>query len=222
MQKDTKKSRWSSREFYAALGICLIAAASASWIIFDSVTKTMTGSKSSSVSEKRITAQTGETISGVFENTTWEETVSEESPKEKPAAAEETGKPFSPPLKNGISLSFNSDMLTYSETLKDWRTHNGTDFSAEEEEAVCAMADGTVKAVKNNTLLGTIVVIAHGNIEASYCGLSESVSVEKGDTIEAGEVIGTVGTIPSEQSEGTHLHIEVKRDGKLFDVESLF
>lgn len=222
MQKYTKKSRWSSRGFYAALGICLIAAASASWIIFDSVTKTMTANQSGSVSEYRMAGPAGETVSGVYESSRQTESAGESSAAEKPTETEETAEQFSPPLMNGISRSFSGDTLAYSETLKDWRTHSGTDFTAEKDEPVSAMADGTVRSVKNDALLGTVVVIKHGDIEASYCGLSESVSVEKGNKVEAGEVIGTVGGIPAEQSEGAHLHLEVKRDGKLFDAESLF
>ena len=42
-----------------------------------------------------------------------------------------------------------------------------------------------------------------------------SASVNVGDTVKTGDVIGTMGTSTSEKGEGAHLHFEVKLDNKL-------
>ena len=53
--------------------------------------------------------------------------------------------------------------LMYDETMADWRTHDGVDIKAEEGDAVKTAADGTVKMVRYDDLMGVTVVIAHAD-----------------------------------------------------------
>ena len=93
------------------------------------------------------------------------------------------------------------------------------DFFAEEAEEVQAAAGGTVTAIRDDTLMGTVVVIESEETEWSYCGLSRPVAVEQGETVESGQVIGTVGTLPAESADEPHLHLEVRQNGELVDCE---
>lgn len=109
-----------------------------------------------------------------------------------------------------------SDKLVYNETLKQWRTHNGVDFLAEKGTEVKAVLGGTVKSIENTTLEGTVITIEQSDgITAIYKSLSVDVMVEEGATVKAGDVIGTVdSTMATEKKVGTHLHLEMKKDGE--------
>ena len=59
-------------------------------------------------------------------------------------------------------------------------------------------------------MYGLCVEIDHGaKLVARYCGL-ESASVKKGDFVDIGNTIGTLGKIPCESSDGVHLHLYTK------------
>ena len=104
--------------------------------------------------------------------------------------------------------------LVYNSTLKQWRTHNGADFVASADSSVLSVADGTVSKVENTILEGVVVTVAHAEGYVSvYKGL-ESAQVAEGDEVKKGDTLGKVGTMMSEKSEGTHLHLEMKKDGK--------
>jgi Membrane proteins related to metalloendopeptidases len=118
------------------------------------------------------------------------------------------------PIENGeISKEYSSGKPMYSETMRDWRIHNGTDFKAENGTAVRACANGRVTDVFQDSMLGNVLVIEHGEYEFRYCGLGESIGVAKGDNVSAGQEIGKVSAVPFEVSDGEHFHLEVKRDG---------
>ena len=60
------------------------------------------------------------------------------------------------------------------------------------------------------------VEISTDNVICRYCGLG-SVDVNKGDSIDVGKKVGTIGAVPFEAGDENHIHIEVKIDGKYAD-----
>lgn len=118
---------------------------------------------------------------------------------------------------------FTAGNLAFDETMGDWRVHTGTDFNGGAGDQVCAIGDGTVKAVFVDELAGTCVTIDHGNeIISTVRGLMKNATVKEGASIKMGDVIGGIGTMPSESKQAPHVHLEVEKKGKLVDPVGLF
>lgn len=117
------------------------------------------------------------------------------------------------PVAGEELTAFAADHLAYNETTRDWRTHEGVDLRAAEGETVVAAADGTVHAVYEDDSLGMTVVLTHGDgCTTYYSNLSEEVPVSAGDTLAAGDALGTVGnTANIETGLAPHLHFAVYR-----------
>jgi len=123
------------------------------------------------------------------------------------------------PVKGEIASNFSLEVLAYDETMGDWRTHSGVDISAEQGTRVLAMSSGTVSRVYEDDLMGSAVVIDHGEgLVSSYYNLTASPTVSEGDTVVTGTVIGAVGnTAIAESGRPSHLHLEVSLDGRSVD-----
>ena len=126
------------------------------------------------------------------------------------------------PLVGNTVAVFSADRLMYDATLDDWRTHDGIDISAEAGTQVVAATAGTVVFVGENDRLGVNIVIEHaGGYVTTYASLHPETLVSVGDSVDAGDVIGTVGnTSLNEAGLGTHLHFSVTRNGELIDPEA--
>lgn len=114
-----------------------------------------------------------------------------------------------------------SEELVKNDTMGDYRSHTAVDFAGTAGDEVKAINDGIVLDVYNDALLGMTVEIDHGGkLVAKYCGL-DSVSVKKGGTVEQGQSIGTLGSVPFESGLESHLHFETKLHGKYVDPLSV-
>lgn len=99
--------------------------------------------------------------------------------------------------------------------------HNGTDFAAGLGTQVYAAADGVVAACGYNASgTGNYVTIAHGtDAEGRSCatlyGCLNDITVEEGQAVEKGQLIGHVGSTGA--STGNHLHLELTIGGERCD-----
>ena len=139
-------------------------------------------------------------------------------PATKPTQAQSTMKTGAPVSGQTVS-AYAMDCLSYNETTRDWRVHNGVDIAAEEGTEVCAAADGTVYTTFNDDTMGMTVVIRHdGGYVTTYSSLDKSLSVEVGDSVKAGDVIGCVGASALlESALGDHVHFSVSCNGASVD-----
>lgn len=148
------------------------------------------------------------------------ETVKPAEKKQEKAKTEKTEEKtadfFVKPVAGDVIREFCVTELIFDRTMGDWRTHNGADYSASIGETISAIADGEVHEVYNNEFYGTVVVIGHGSeIESFYYGLAQEATVKPGDSVKAGDTIGSVASqCHFEALEPVHLHLEMKKSGK--------
>lgn len=89
--------------------------------------------------------------------------------------------------------------------------HKGVDLAASRGTPIFVPMEGEVIAVSDDTKAGKAVVVRHGvGLETRYHHL-DSIEVEVGDTLLAGETLGRVGS--TGVSTGPHLHFEVRENG---------
>lgn len=126
---------------------------------------------------------------------------------------------FTWPVNGVILRDFSLETLSLDPTLEDWRTHGGLDIATQLGTNVRAMCAGTVSAVYDDGLMGTTVVIDHGEgLSSVYCNLAGQPTVEEGESVDTGTVIGTVGdTAIAEAGLAPHLHLEVSLNGEPAD-----
>ena len=115
------------------------------------------------------------------------------------------------PLSGETMTTYGMDCLSYNQTTRDWRTHDGVDIAAAAGTEVHAAADGEVYSVYEDETMGMTVVIVHaGGYSTRYSSLAETVAVDPGDQVTAGQTIGYVGTTALlESAMGDHLHFAV-------------
>lgn len=120
------------------------------------------------------------------------------------------------PVVGKLDRSHSVETLAYDVTMKDWRTHDGIDILADIGATVRAAADGTVESIEQDDIYGTTVTISHGGgIKTVYSNLAETPTVNVGDTVRAGDIIGSVGdTALCEIGQPTHLHLAMSVNGE--------
>ncbi len=140
---------------------------------------------------------------------------------EKPAVPEEPSL-IVYPVSGQVTATFSADDLQYSETLGDWRIHDGIDLSAKQGTTVLAACAGTVLSVEDDPLMGTTITIDHaGGYQTTYANLQAKPPVLAGDEVSAGQIIGAVGeTAEAECMQAPHLHFSVAKDGTKIDPEA--
>ena len=87
---------------------------------------------------------------------------------------------------------------------------------------VVASLSGTVEEVKEDPLLGNVVVMSHGDDITTYYASLGEVAVDEGATINQGEKIGTAGKNLFSEESGTHVHFEIRKGDVEVDPERFF
>lgn len=123
------------------------------------------------------------------------------------------------PVSGGLERPHDIESLSYDVTLRDWRTHDGVDIAAPLGATVSAACAGSVIAVEEDSLYGTVVSIEHADGFVSvYANLADMPTVAVGDWVEPGDIIGSVGsTALCEIGQATHLHFAMKQHGESVD-----
>lgn len=130
---------------------------------------------------------------------------------------------FYTPVDGEIIKNHSMDKLVFSETMGDYRVHNGIDIACEHGSEVIAFSDGTVSAITHDYFYGTTIAISHDQgVVSYYMNLDETLAegIAVGSEVLAGQVIGNVGTTARlEASDPPHLHFEMTVNGASIDPE---
>lgn len=128
------------------------------------------------------------------------------------------------PVPGDTIGAYAMDCLSYNETTRDWRVHNGVDLAAEEGSPVGAAADGTVYTTYEDDTLGYTVVLRHdGGYITRYSSLREDLCVNPGDKVTLGQTIGYAGdSALVETVMGSHVHFSVSCQDEPMDPAEFF
>lgn len=99
-------------------------------------------------------------------------------------------------------------------------SHDGVDISAPEGVAVLAVRSGTVSETGWDDTDGNYVLLDHGDGLTTLYGCLSAVSVQTGDAVAQGDVLGAVGQTGA--ATGPHLHLEAAQAGALYDPLTWF
>ena len=122
------------------------------------------------------------------------------------------------PVNGSIGKDYSAGTLVKSATMGDYRVHNGIDIVAKKGTKVVSANSGKVLEIYNDAFWGTVIVVDHGGeVLAKYCGLAKDTAVEKGQLVDSGTQLGTVGVIPCEQKDESHFHLEMTVNSEVQD-----
>lgn len=212
MSKKKFTGNISSKGYYIALVLCAVAIGVAGFLYYRNAAEPQLQK------DPAVSPVSGSDVEAVATQPSGDPTQTTDPVVANPQKPEKRVSPVTGTAVAGFSM----EALSYNETTRDWRVHNGVDIAAGEGTPVCAAADGTVYTVYEDENLGMTVVISHGGgYSTRYSSLSQEVNVKAGDTVTAGQTIGKVGnTALMENAIGDHLHFGVSCNGKAVDPEA--
>ena len=97
--------------------------------------------------------------------------------------------------------------------------NSGVDYILDKTFDVISIYDGTVTKVENNDVVGKTVEIKHENNIISVYQSLKDVTVNKGDKVTAGQVIGKSGSCDLITDSQNNLHFELYVNGTIADPE---
>ena len=122
------------------------------------------------------------------------------------------------PVDGNILLDYNMDQTVYFPTLDQYKLSPAIAVQAVEGAPVLASVTGTVYSIEDNAQTGTTVTMEIGSGYQVVYGQLTDLTVQEGDTVKEGEVIGYVGTPTKYYSkEGSNLYFAMKKDGEPID-----
>ncbi len=134
-----------------------------------------------------------------------------------PKTLQETPISLQLPAKGRISSNFGLRIDPFEGRLKQ---HNGIDIALEEGTEIKASARGKVVFSGEAKGYGKVVIVEHDGGYSTLYGHNSINIVNKGDVVEAGQVIALSGS--SGRATGPHLHFELRKDGEALDPTFLF
>ena len=213
-----KKLRYPN--IYLSLAVCLIAIAVGA--VVSVTTKNRANEETSGFDRVTVQWKTEATTEPITQGVDIEVTGVKDERSETTTEKIDENKPYSGsfllPMGNDIIKDFSNGEMVYSETMGDWRVHNGIDFGGSAGNDVLAVSDGKIYKVYEDSFWGTVSEIDHGNgMIVRYCGLKSGSVLPAGGEVKKGDKIGSLGHIPVELVDSDHLHLEVLIDGEVVD-----
>ena len=122
------------------------------------------------------------------------------------------------PVDGSILLDYNMDQTVYFPTLDQYKLSPAISVQAVEGAPVLASVSGTVYSIEEDPQTGTTVTMEIGSGYQAVYGQLKDLTVEEGDIVTKGSVIGYVGTPTKYYSkEGSNLYFAMKKNGEPVD-----
>lgn len=118
------------------------------------------------------------------------------------------------PVVGNVIMNYSMDERIYFATLNQYCYYPAVAISAEEGVAVSSAAEGRVTKTGVNEEIGQYVIVDLGdNYQATY-GQLANLTVEQGDTVSKGQIIGYVAAPTKYYSiEGTNVYFKLEQNG---------
>lgn len=213
----------SLRALFSVICLCIVALGLI--VYFSTQTRTTDVNEATTIAETQTTE--------VQNRVTVKETVTQTEPETKQATTKKAKKPTTTEAPTMANMDTNvpyksfykypcdeavlnpyTQELVFNSTMGDYRAHWAIDFKCSKGSKIESINDGLVMSVEKDNLLGRVVTIDHGSkLIVKYCGL-DTVNVSKGDYVTIGQQLGTLGEVPFEAKDESHLHLEATLEGK--------
>lgn len=127
------------------------------------------------------------------------------------------------PVKGSVLMDYSADRVVYFKTLEEFRCNPALIIGTEVGTDVKCAAKGIITSITTEDETGVTVTESLGNgYSLVYGQLQEDVTVEVGDTVEAGTVLGKVADPTKYYSvEGSNLYFQVIKDKDTVDPMDL-
>lgn len=162
---------------------------------------------------KKVSTQIADTMAVVSSNTFQKER------EEKVPLTDGCVNWYHPPLKGELHITSGFGKRRNPFGKKKSEHHNGLDLSAKAGTPIYAMLPGEVAHVGYDSRSGNYIKLRHGNFTVSYCHLIRKPNLPVGSKVFPGQPIAHVGS--TGRSTGPHLHITLKRNGRVVNPNTL-
>ncbi|NMB44399.1 MAG: M23 family metallopeptidase [Clostridiales bacterium] len=122
------------------------------------------------------------------------------------------------PVSGNVIRKYSMDSLVHFETLAQWKVSPAMLISAEEGEEVSCAADGIVTSIEESDETGLTVTTSIGDGYNLVYAQLKDLTVEEGDSIEKGQIIGYVSKPTRFNSvEGPSIHFQLTKGEDTLD-----
>ena len=127
------------------------------------------------------------------------------------------------PVIGNVVMNYSMDERIYFATLNQYCYYPAVAISAEEGGPVNAAALGTVTKIGINEEIGQYVVMDLGDGYQATYGQLQDLTVEQGDQVSKGQIIGYVAVPTKYYSlEGTNIYFKLEKDGESVNPMAYF
>lgn len=122
------------------------------------------------------------------------------------------------PVNGQVVIDYSMDATTYFPTLDQYKYNDVLMLGCESGEPVQAAANGQVVSISEDVETGTTMVMDLGNGYQATYGQLKDITVEPGQTVESGTILGYVND-PTKYyvKEGANLYFAMTKDGNPID-----
>lgn len=127
------------------------------------------------------------------------------------------------PVIGNVVMNYSMDERIYFATLNQYCYYPAVAISAQEGQAVNAAAPGTVVKIGVNEEIGQYMVMDLGDGYQATYGQLQELTVEQGDRVSKGQIIGYVASPTKYYSlEGTNLYFKLEQNEESIDPVAYF